>query len=63
MVGQCLAEAEAVAVPVTLDDAAPVGVPDTDSDGEVDDDGDVAEVAVDVAFGAAGMSLGPHLVK
>jgi hypothetical protein len=56
-------------VAVALAEAASVGVPETESDGEVFGDfeafGDFEEVAepVAVAPGAAGMVVGPHLVK
>lgn len=42
-----------------------MGVPETESDGEVEAFGDFEEVAepVAVAPGAAGRVVGPHLVK
>lgn len=64
----------AVPVAVALAEAASVGRPETESDGEVEAFGDFEvfevfgdfeEVAepVAVAPGAAGMLVGPHLVK
>lgn len=67
MVDQWPADVEAVAVAVALDDAASVGEPETDPDGVVEDFGDFEADAeaepVASAPGAAGMLLGPHLVK